>query len=127
LQELARRLSLSAERLPAPPELSAWIDARRPLPQHVAFIEERYPTEPYRLVLSLLANDLAEASRDDMAARLLERTPHQARINLQELIQPVNMIASSLPPVLAQDEIQNVQRQLNIFGLHSMRLDLRED
>ena len=127
LQELARRLSLSAERLPPPLQLTEWIDARRPLPPHVAFIEERYPTEPYRLVLSLLANDLSEASRDDMAARLLERTPHQARINLQELIEPVNIIASSLPASLAQDEIQNVQRQLNIFGLHAMRLDLRED
>jgi phosphoenolpyruvate carboxylase len=127
LQELARRLSLSAERLPPPSELSGWIDARRPLPPHVAYIEERYPTESYRLVLSLLANDLAEASRDDMAARLLERTPHHALINLQELIGPVDMIASRLPGPLAQDEIQNVQRQLDIFGLHAMRLDLRED
>jgi phosphoenolpyruvate carboxylase len=127
LQELARRLSLSAERLPPPPELIAWIDARRPLPQHVAFIEQRYPTEPYRLVLSLLANDLAEASRDDMASHLLERTPHQALISLDQLIQPVNLIASGLPGSLAQDEVQKVQRQLNIFGLHAMRLDLRED
>ena len=127
LQELARHLSLSSERLPPPPELSKWIEARRPLPPHVAYIEERYPAESYRLVLSLLANDLAEASRDDMAARLLEHTPHKALINLQELIRPVSIISSSLPPVLAQDEIQNVQRQLNIFGLHAMRLDLRED
>jgi phosphoenolpyruvate carboxylase len=127
LQELARHLSLSAERLPPPPELSAWIESRRPFPQHVAFIENRYPTETYRLVLSLLANDLAEASRDDMAAHLLERTPHQALINLHDLIDPVNIIASALPPVLAQGEIKKVQRQLNIFGLQAMRLDLRED
>src|SRR4030095_4599859 len=40
---------------------------------------------------------------------------------------PVNLIASNLPASLAQDEIQNVQRQLNICGLHAMRLDLRED
>jgi phosphoenolpyruvate carboxylase len=126
-QELARRLSLSAERLPPPPKLTEWLAARRPLPPHVAFIEERYPTETYRLVLSLLANDLAEASRDDMAAHLLQRTPHQALINLHELVEPVNLIASNLPAFLAQDEIQNVQRQLNIFGLHAMRLDLRED
>jgi len=127
LQELARHLSLSAERLPPPPEISEWIEARRPFPQHVAFIENRYPTEPYRLVLSLLANDLAEASRDDMAAHLLERTPHKALINLHDLIDPVNSIASVLPPVLAQGEIKKVQRQLNIFGLQAMRLDLRED
>jgi phosphoenolpyruvate carboxylase len=127
LQELARRLSVSSHRLPPSPELVAWIDSRRPLPEHVAYIEERYPAEPYRLVLSLLANDLAEASRDDMTARLLERTPHQARVRLHELLKPLELIASCLPPSLQQDEIQKALRQLNIFGLHAMRLDLRED
>ncbi len=127
LQELARRLSVSSRHLPVSSDLSAWIDARRPLPPHVAFIEERYPTELYRLVLSLLANDLAEASSDDMTARLLERTPHQARITVQKLLEPLDMIASNLPASLEQDEIQNVRRQLKIFGLHAMRLDLRED
>jgi phosphoenolpyruvate carboxylase len=127
LQELSRRLSVSSRRLSPSPELLAWIEARRPLPEHVAYIEERYPAEPHRLVLSLLANDLAEASRDDMTARLLERTPHQARIRLQDLQQPVDLIAANLPASLQEDEIETALRQLNIFGLHSMRLDLRED
>ena len=127
LQELSRRLSVSARRLAPPAELMAWIDARRPFPEHVAYIEERYPSEPYRLVLSLLANDLAEASRDDMTARLLDRRPHQARIRLPELLEPLDLISSSLPASLEQDEIQKARRQLTIFGLHSMRLDLRED
>ena len=127
LQELSRRLSVSSRRLAPSPELLAWIDARRPLPEHVSFIEERYPAEPYRLVLSLLANDLAEASRDDMTARLLERTPHQARIRLQDLQKPLDLIAANLPASLQEDEIETARRQLNIFGLHAMRLDLRED
>ena len=127
LQELSRRLSVSSRRLSPSPELLAWIDARRPLPEHVSYIEERYPAEPYRLVLSLLANDLAEASRDDMTARLLERTPHQARIRLDDLLHPLTLIAESLPASLQEDEIETACRQLNIFGLHSMRLDLRED
>ena len=127
LQELSRRLSVSSRRLLPSPDLLAWIDARRPLPDHVAYIEERYPAEPHRLVLSLLANDLAEASRDDMTARLLERTPHQARIRLQDLCTPLNLIAANLPASLQEDEIETALRQLNIFGLHSMRLDLRED
>ncbi|MGZ9166079.1 MAG: phosphoenolpyruvate carboxylase [Anaerolineales bacterium] len=126
-QELSRRLSVSSRRLPSSPDLIAWIDARRPLPQHVAYIEERYPAEPYRLVLSLLANDLAEASRDDMTARLLERTLHQARVLLQELLKPLELIAACLPRPLEKDEIETACRQLRIFGLHSMRLDLRED
>jgi phosphoenolpyruvate carboxylase len=127
LQELSRRLSLSGRRVPPSPELVAWIDSRRPLPEHVAYIEERYPSEPYRLVLSLLAHDLAEASRDDMTARLLERSPHQARIRLRDLLEPLDRIAASLPAPIEQDETQLARRQLNVFGLHSMRLDLRED
>lgn len=127
LQDLSRRLSISSDRLPPSPELMDWIEARRPLPSHVAYIEERYATEPYRLVLSLLAADLAEASRDDMTARLLQRTPHQARIKLEDLLKPIDLIAESLPASLTQDEVQKVRHQLHIFGLHAMRLDIRED
>jgi phosphoenolpyruvate carboxylase len=127
MHELSRRLSMSEHRFPPSPELSAWIEARRPLPEHVEYLEQRYPTEPYRLVLSLLANDLAEASRDDMTARLLDRTPHQARVTVRELFEPIDLIASSLPASLAQDEIQKACQRLKIFGLQMMRLDLRED
>ena len=127
IQELSRRLSMSSRQLEIPPELLAWIEARRPLPPHVAYIEERYPTEPFRLVLSLLANDLAEASRDDMTARLLERTPHQARIRTEDLAKPLDIIASSLPESIAQAELSTSRKQLDIFGMHAMRLDVRED
>ncbi len=127
LQDLARRLSISDRRLPPSPELSAWIESRRPLPPHVTFIEERYAAEPYRLVLSLLSADLADASRDEMTTRLLERTPHKARINLQHLLKPIDIIAAHLPDALAQDEMQKVLHQLHIFGLHTMRLDIREE
>lgn len=127
LQDLARRLSISSDRLPPSPELTGWIEARRPLPPHIAYIEERYATEPYRLVLSLLAADLAEASRDEMTARLLERTPHQARIKLEDLLEPIDLIAESLPASLTQDELQKVRHQLHIFGLQAMRLDIREE
>jgi phosphoenolpyruvate carboxylase len=127
LQSLARHLSISDHRLPPPPELTKWIESRRPFPPHVAFIEERYVAESYRLVLSLLAGDLAEASSDDMTARLLERGEHHARVDTRDLLGPVEMIAAHLPPSLARNEIERVQRQLHIFGLQSMRLDIREE
>jgi phosphoenolpyruvate carboxylase len=127
LQGLARRLSMSDRRLPPPPELTAWIESRRPLPPHVAFIEERYAAEPYRLVLSLLAADLKDASNDGMTERLLENSPHQARINLQDLLRPIDIISASLPASLAQDEIKIIRHQMHIFGLHMMRLDIREE
>ena len=126
-QELGRRLSVSSHRIPPPQALLDWIEARRPFPEHVAYIEQRYATEPYRLILSLLANDLAEASRDDMKKHLLGQYPHQARLTAQGLLEPLELIASALPETLAQDELQVALRKRQVFGLHVARLDTRED
>ncbi len=126
LQDLARRYSISARRVPLSPNLRSWLDARRPLPEHVAFLETRYADEPYRLILALLASDLETASQADMAARLLDETPTTARVRPSELAHPLNYISQSLPPRLASDQIQVACQQLDIFGLHSARLDLRE-
>lgn len=127
LHEVARRFSLSARRVPPPATLQAWLDSRRPLPDHVAFLEQRYAGEPYRLTLSLLAADLEHASQERMRMRLLENTPHTARITLNDLTQPVELIAAATPRALAHYPLQVVQQQLNIFGLHAARLDIRED
>lgn len=126
-QDLARRLSISARRLPPPVELQAWFEGRRPLPPHVGYLERRYSNEPFRLVLSLLAEDLAQASRDDMPAHLLSSRPHIARARLKEFKEPLEIILKTLPTPLANSLPRKVQRQLEIFGLHAARLDIRED
>jgi phosphoenolpyruvate carboxylase len=127
LQELARRLSLAARRSTLPPRLQAWLEARRPLPPHVAYLEQRYSDEPFRLVLALLASDLEEASRDDMTARLLDDSPHRARVLAEDFTQPLAAVAEALPPILAAGELRTMQRQFEIFGLYAARLDVRED
>ncbi|MEP7136346.1 MAG: phosphoenolpyruvate carboxylase [Chloroflexota bacterium] len=126
-QDLGRRLSVSSNRIQPPQALIEWIEKRRPFPPHVAYIEQRYATEPYRLILALLANDLAEASRDDMKAHLLGQYPHQARMDAQHLLQPLELMASALPKHLAQDELQIALQKVRTFGLHVARLDSRED
>lgn len=125
--ELGRQLSVSSNRIPPPPELQAWIDKRRPFPQHVDYIAKRYTHEPYRLVLSLLSNDLAEASRDDMTGHLLGTHEHRAHLNENDLLEPLRLIASALPKSLVRDELQTVIHKVEIFGLHAARLDIRED
>jgi len=127
LQELARRLSISINRVPPPDELQNWFESRRPLPPHVAYLDERYSNEPYRLVLSLLAEDLAEASKDDMKARLLSRQPHTPRAMLEDFMNPLQIICDAIPGTIVQSSPRTVQRQLEIFGLQAARLDLRED
>jgi len=127
LQDLARRLSVSDRRCPPPPALEAWLQARRPLPAHVAYLEQRYAHEPYRLALALLAADLDAASREDMTARLLEDTPHRARLTVDDLQHVLALVAGALPEALAGDRLQSMRRQLETFGLHAARLDVRED
>ncbi|MDE3088704.1 MAG: phosphoenolpyruvate carboxylase [Chloroflexota bacterium] len=127
LQDLARRISLDEHRVPPPRELQTWLDSRHPFPARVAFLETRYVNEPYRLILSLLASDLEHASKDDMTARLLEDTPHTARLHPSDLTVPLDWIARAIPPRLVQDRLKTVRRQLDIFGLHAARLDIRED
>ncbi|MGH2521721.1 MAG: phosphoenolpyruvate carboxylase, partial [Anaerolineales bacterium] len=126
LQDMARRFSLSARHVPPQPELLAWLDARRPLPAHVAYLEARYATEPYRLTLALLASDLETASQDDMTARLLSTAPHTARARLADFIQPLELVARATQR-LPDDQLPVLRRQFEIFGLHAARLDLRED
>jgi phosphoenolpyruvate carboxylase len=127
LHELARHLSVSARQLPAPPALMEWIEKRRPLPPHVEYIAQRYANEPFRQVLSLLVADLAEASRKDMTASLLSGSPHQARVSYEDLSRPLEIIASSLPAPLRAGRLLTVRRQVDIFGMHALRLDIRED
>jgi phosphoenolpyruvate carboxylase len=126
-QELARQLSVSGRRILPSPELTGWLAARRPFPSHVAYLEQRYAHEPYRLALALLAEDLSQASREDMLANLLSSQPHPARVRLDLLQDPLTAIQQSLPPPLNSGRILVAQRQLQIFGLHSAQLDLRED
>jgi phosphoenolpyruvate carboxylase len=126
LQDLARRVSLNGRRAPPPAELQKLFEQRRPLPSHIAYLERRYENEPYRLILSLLANDLAEASKEDMKSWLLSSEPHRAKVHLDEILEPLDIIRESVPESVAVGRLKVVQRQLNAFGLRSARLDIRQ-
>ena len=127
LQDLARRFSVSDRRLPIPAGLSAWLAGRRPLPERAAYLERRYGDEPYRIVLALLAADLGAASAEDMTARLLETRPHRAHAHVDALAGPLDLLAAAVPAPLAEDRLRTVRTQIDLFGLHAARLDLRED
>ncbi|MFN8400536.1 MAG: phosphoenolpyruvate carboxylase [Anaerolineales bacterium] len=126
-QELGRQLSVSSSRISPPPELLAWIEKRRPFPKRVEYIEKRYANEPYRLVIALLTNDLAEASKEEMKTHLLGTHEHHARLDIDEVLHVLHLIASVLPASLVQDQLQTVIHKAEIFGLRAARLDIRED
>lgn len=127
IQDLARKLTFSSRLFPPPEALVKWFENRQPLPNHVAFLASRYQNEPYRLALSLLASDLQFASQEAMTTQLLSDEPHKARVQFEELVTPVRIISQNLPEKLRKTTIDSLEKQLNIFGLHTARLDIRED
>ena len=127
LQDLARRLSANDHNVPLPEELREWLESRRPLPEHIAYLEGRYTTEPYRLIAALLAADLDYASQENMKDRLLDNKPHQARVQLKHFTEVLTHLSAALPPRLAGPPLSTIRQQFEIFGLQAARLDLRED
>lgn len=125
-QDLARRISLNGRWAPLPEKLQKWFERRRPLPPHVAYLEKRYAHEPYRLIISLLADDLAEASKEDMKSWLLTSEAHEARVNIEDLIEPLTTIRQVVPEPIGEGHLRDVLRELHIFGLRAAQLDIRQ-
>ncbi|MEE4195070.1 MAG: phosphoenolpyruvate carboxylase [Anaerolineae bacterium] len=90
-------------------------------------MRDRYPDEPYRLAMSILAADLSWASQERMAEKLLSDETYSARIRSEDVRLPIQWIASAIPPAMLKGGIETLVQQLDIFGLHASKLDLRED
>jgi phosphoenolpyruvate carboxylase len=130
-RELDRSLSISEELALISREVKEAIDEEGELTGHLAFLRDRYPNEPYRLIAARLSADLAEASADDMVARLKgEAEPPLRRRTMQTLLAPLELIdrtlcESGMSDVAAAD-LSHALLQVRIFGLHAARLDLRQ-
>ncbi len=126
LHELSRQLSMSTRKVPPSQGLVKWLDHQRPYPPRSENVAERYPNEPYRLALSLLASRLDRAITEDVQMWLLSDMPHDAEIHLDELSKPLALVDDSIPDVVSDSELKTLRRQVRVFGLHGARLDLRE-
>lgn len=114
--------------------LKALEQAERRDPVHLRYIRDRYPNEPYRLRAALLADDLGRASADNMVARLLGQVSDDdlPRINTAAILnEAVSQMDTSLLKggldVISEVNLSPVRRQLDVFGLHAARLDIRQE
>jgi phosphoenolpyruvate carboxylase len=128
---LSRILSLSSRLSPPSPALQAELDAAD-LTDHVAFLLQRYPREPYRIYSALLTAELAEASADNVVARL-EGEPAAPLPELkrgEQLAVAVDRLEQSLrlgaTGAVADEQIRAFSDQARVFGLHTARLDIRQ-
>lgn len=137
LRQLSRRLSPSEDRIAPPAELVAWLEEHKD--DFLTVAANRYPGEPYRLTLALLATALDEASHEKVVENLLSDQPIDQPIShprdcetpigslsISDLTSPLALVAYAMPEVIREDHLGEIRRQLDIFGLHAARLDIRE-
>ena len=99
--------------------------------EHLAFLKDRYPNEPYRLWAASLAEDLAAAAAGDMVARLRgEANPPLRLKSMSDLLEPLKLMNKTLRESklgdLSADQLARMRRQAQVFGLHVARLDVRQ-
>ncbi|MDW8351406.1 MAG: phosphoenolpyruvate carboxylase [Anaerolineae bacterium] len=148
VDELSHLLSISINRDAITPELQTLMaqvnDASAP--SRVRAIAQRYPNEPYRMVLASLAARLQEALQQTKSHPLypfnaarpsLALSPSlslplvlPSAISLRQVKETLEAVSSSLrrgrAALLAGGELNELRHQLDVFGLHWARLDLRQ-
>jgi phosphoenolpyruvate carboxylase len=128
---LARTLTVSDRRDLVVPALKKELRESLHLSKHLEELSQRYPHEPYRLLLGVLRERLTQAVgevRD--GGGLTGEATGEACLDRATVAETFATIEASLlagkGAMLAGGELRVAIDQLNIFGLHTARLDLRQ-
>jgi phosphoenolpyruvate carboxylase len=132
-QTLDRSLSISSRLVDISPELRrAAAENPETASDHLAYLKERYPTEPYRLLAANLADELKNAANDDVERRLSDvpqEPPGRLRTRA-DLLAPLRLIDDNLRraglEAVAATQLSDALYLAEAFGLHAARLDIRQ-
>ena len=131
-RDLARSLTVSDRRDLVSPAVRRLARESRHFSKHLEQVGARYPHEPYRLLLGVLRERLAQAVGEIHENSMLtsETVSDETCLRPETVRETYEVIAASLragrSALLADGELSAVQHQLSVFGLHAARLDLRQ-
>jgi phosphoenolpyruvate carboxylase len=130
-RELARSLTVSDRRDAILPELAERLRESSLLSPQIQQLSQRYPHEPYRILLGALRERCAQAVsevRDGRAPGPAESPGGGLdRADVAEMLETIRAsLAAGRGALLAGGELRVMTNQLEIFGLHTARLDLRQ-
>ncbi len=131
-RDLARSLTVSDQRDAISPAIDRLLRENRHFSKHVEQLGQRYPHEPYRRVLGVLRERLAQAVVEvkDGATLSAATVGDDTCLNRDTVRETFQAIEESLRAgrgaILIDGELQTVKEQLDVFGLHTARLDLRQ-
>jgi phosphoenolpyruvate carboxylase len=131
VRRLDRALSVSEKLVKIRPELLEALAAAETDSRHVAYLQKRYPHEPYRLWAAILTADLADASAGDMVGRLKGQANPPLRLRrMADLLAPLDLMDRTLRQenlrLVTDAALARTRRQAQVFGLHTARLDIRQ-
>jgi len=135
-RELARTLTVSDRRDTVSPELRREVSENIQLSPHLEELGRRYPHEPYRLLLGVLRERLGRAVGDiraggglpaRLAAGAAPGAPVEDAASVRETLDLIrNSLEAGHGALLTGGELSDLRVQLDVFGLHTARLDLRQ-
>ena len=131
-RDLARSLTVSDRRDTISPAIDRLLKENRHFSMHVELLGQRYPHEPYRRVLGVLRERWRRPrSRVKDGATLSSPTVgDDTCLNDGTVRETFEAIGESLRAgrgaILLDGELQVLTEQLEVFGLHTARLDLRQ-
>jgi len=128
-RELARLLSVSTRRDAISARMKKLLKENRHLSPHVEALTSRYPNEPYRQLLGGLRDRLTLAVEEMRDATVLDTADEVClpRETVEEMLDVIHdSLLAGCGALLTGGELRDAQSQLEIFGLHTARLDLRQ-
>jgi phosphoenolpyruvate carboxylase len=131
LRSLARHISVSSRLDELSPALTQLLKSSDKLDPHLHAIRDRYPYEPYRLLLTglrdrVLASQKSESPDDLLNPQATSFVPVQTA-EIAELLDLINeSLISHRGAPLAEGELHRLRQQVTLFGLSVARLDVRQ-
>ena len=130
-RDLSRIITVSDRRDRISPEVRRFVKENKHFSSHLEQLGQLFPHEPYRLALHVLREKLARSSQELTASSLSTEIGEEPSLlraaNVREMY---DVIGASLRAgrggILADGELLTAIHQLETFGLHTARLDLRQ-
>lgn len=131
VRTLSRTLTVSDRREPVSAALRRLLKENRHLSSHVEQLTNRYPHEPYRLLLTGLRERISVALEETSGASLLPEAPaDDSTLPVDAVRETLDTVCASLESgrgaLLVGGELHEARQTLDIFGLHTARLDIRQ-
>lgn len=128
---LSRTLTVSDRRVAVGAALREELKKNEHLSKHVEEMEKRYPHEPYRVLVGVIRERLAQAAEALEDTSLLtsgvgDRAPLTAGAVMGTLEIIRSSLAAGRAAPLIRGDLETMQEQVAVFGLHTARLDLRQ-